>query len=372
MRERLEKLRFISPRVESAWTGNLPEWQHPAIKSEQIAEAVQNRFKKITPLFLHNVSWHQINPDQANALAVAMGDINFPVSVLRSEISNHNNESLFHDSVPTSDSADSLPQTDQEYPRIVPYRPERYGLTASDFDNSTILDIRLNSHRDETGRFAYSAEQLARWDILNTEVPIAGGSWVPSSNFPADVPNIEGLPSKIGQLRTLSKGAAIFVTIDPFHLELDLRRILDAKPDGIIMQLECLAPDGLELAKLVKQTRKWMNQHDGQGIPLWVCPGPIDADDAAKLVALGASAVAIDCWFNEIWDEIESASKGSYASQSQFAHQAHQLASEIHWRAERTMGLLHALKHLPENEGITSLDPKWCKELDLPSLAGFS
>ena len=368
MRARLEKIRFVSPRVESPWTGPPTEWQHTSIPSKLVADVVKERFKKIPPLFLHKTAWHHLQPDQANAIAVALGEMNFPISVLRSEISNQNDESVFHDLADRTNRIDQPSQPDGDYPRLVPYRPERYGLAARDFDNSTIIDIRLNTHRDELGRFAYSAEQLSRWDILKAEVPIAGGSWVPSATFPPDVPDLRGLPSKFAQLRTLSNGAAIFVTLDPFHLELDLPGILEAKPDGIIMQLDCVASGGLELAKLVAQTRNLMNQQGSQDVPLWVVPGSIDPDDAAKLIALGASAVSIDSWFDELWDEIESTSNTGYPSQSHFAHQAHRLSSQIQWRANRTMGLLHSLKRFPENKGLMSLDPAWCKELNLPSL----
>jgi len=372
MRARLEKIKFVSPRAGSLWTGPPSPWQHPALHSDRVSTAVSETFKSLAPLFLHGTAWHHIDRDQANAIALALGDIGIPVTVLRSEISNQNGESTFHDSLRSTEPSDRNQRRTRYYPRLVPYRPERYGLAVSDFDNATVIDIRLNTHRDETGRFAYSAEQLARWDLLKGEAPISGGSWVPSATFPPDVPNLNHLVNKSSQLRTLSKGAAIFITVDPFHLEDDLPGILNAEPDGIILQLECIVSDGLELAKFVMQTRKMMDQLGGQKVPLWVSPGSIDADDAAKLIALGASGIAIDSWFDHLWDEVESTSNSGYASRSHAANQANRLASEIQWHANRTMGLLYSLERLPRDQRLTSLDPTWCQSLGLSRTNVFS
>ena len=48
--------------------------------------------------------------------------------------------------------------------RIVPYRPERYGLSDRDFDDARIIDVRLAMNRDESGRFAFSPEQTMLGD----------------------------------------------------------------------------------------------------------------------------------------------------------------------------------------------------------------
>ena len=122
---------------------------------------------------------------------------NIFTSALKSEISDAAGGSRFHEPVPSTSDADGRKDKIEYLPRIVPYRPERYGLTADDFDNACVIDVHLSTHRDETGRFAYSAEQLSRWDVLQAEIPISGGSWVPSATFPPDVPSMKDLSSKM-------------------------------------------------------------------------------------------------------------------------------------------------------------------------------
>ena len=365
MQERLRKIRFVSPRAETPWTGPPSPWRHP--KLNQADSTGDHKHRIITPLFLHQTAWHQLDPHQANALAVALGQANVMVSVLRSEISTSDNQSLFHD-YPQVDTHQSIAESGEpaaSLPRMVPYRAERYGLTVEDFDQASIIDVRLTTNRDETGRFAYSAEQLARWDVLNAQVPIAGGSWVPSATFPPDVPNMEELRNKFAQLRNLSPSAAIFVTLDPFHLKVDLEGVLANNPDGIIIQFDSIASEGLELATLVVKTRQLINDLGHPSTPLWIVQGEINADDAAKLITLGASGVAIDSWFDHLWAEIQAASSGSFLSQSHYAAQANQLASDIQWYIQRTMGLLHSTEHLPKKQRLTSLDALWRDALQL-------
>lgn len=362
MQARLEKLKFTSPKAESPWTGPPAPWQHPSFSTLALNEAAEKRFKELLPLFLHEPRWHDFENEQANAIAVALAEIEIPVTALRSEVSSSNGDSALHEA--TSPDSTYLP-------RIIPYRPERYGLTVDDFDHATMIDIRLTTHRDETGRFAYSADQLARWDVLKGEVPISGGSWVPSATFPPDVPAIHQLGSKFSQLRALAPNAALFVTLEPFHLEIDLQGVLAAQPDGLILQLDSLALDGLELATMVHKTRELMDRLGKQTTPLWISPGEIGADDAAKLIALGASGVAIDSWFEHLWDEIAASSNSGYASRGHHLNQARRLANEMQWYANRTMGLLHSLNRLPKHERLSSLDVTWCEALNLKKMVSW-
>lgn len=365
MRAKLEKIKLVTPKAESLWTGPPPQWQHPTMDGRSGQNKLKLQLQKLTPFFLHQPKWHHIQPEQANAIAVALGEKKILTSALKSEISDGAGESSFHEPVLLTSDADGRDSEIKYLPRIVPYRPERYGLTADDFDNACVIDVHLSTHRDETGRFAYSAEQLSRWDVLQAEIPIAGGSWVPSATFPPDVPSMKDLPGKFEQLRALSPAAALFVTLDPFHLQDDLNGILSAKPDGIILQLDALQADGFEIAKLVVKARSIMDHSTSKTVPLWVSPGEIDADDAAKLISLGASGIAIDRWFNELWDEIESTDHTSYAPRNHFGNQAQRLADEMEWYVSRTMGLLHSLERLPPDQRLTSFDKEWCDQLGL-------
>ena len=365
MQARLEKLNFTSAKADSPWTGPPAQWQHPSFPTLALNETAEKRFKELLPLFLHEPKWHHFDSEQANAIAVALAEIDLPVTALRSEVSSSNGDSHFHDHSNSDQTDDTTASEAIFLPRIVPYRPERYGLTAEDFDHATMIDVRLTTHRDETGRFAYSADQLARWDVLRGEVPISGGSWVPSATFPPDVPSMHQLGSKFSQLRALAPNAVLFVTLEPFHLMVDLQGVLAAQPDGLILQLDSVALDGLELALMVLKTREQMDRLGNESTPLWISPGEIGADDAAKLIALGASGVAVDSWFEHVWDNITSSSNSGYASRSHHLNQARLLANEMQWYANRTMGLLHSMERFPKRERLTSFDITWCDALNL-------
>ena len=87
-------------------------------------------------------------------------------------------------------------------------------------------------NRDESGRFAFSPEQLERWEATPESHPLAGGGWVPSASFPPDVPSMQQLSSKLNQLRDLSPGAAVFVSIGSYRLDQELAQVVAANPDG--------------------------------------------------------------------------------------------------------------------------------------------
>ncbi len=159
-------------------------------------------------------------------------------------------------------------------------------------------------HRDDTGRFAYSASQIERWEATPSDHPVSGGGWVPSATFPPDVISLQQLGGKFEQLRMLSPSAAVFVSIGPWRLEKELPAVVACQPDGVILRLDELQSDqsdGMELAALTRHARRLVDQAGSRQIPLWIVPGPISVLDAVKLIALGASAVAIDQWCDGMW-----------------------------------------------------------------------
>ncbi|MDC0278957.1 hypothetical protein OAL43_02000 [bacterium] len=370
MQERLQKIRFTTPPTQNFSTGLPARSARRTASTDNKADS--NRI--IAPLFVHSLPWHRIEREQANHIAVALGEIGVMVSALRSEIANSDGYSAFHDAqsepvnqpaTETNQDVSSLPPL----PLIVPYRPERYGLSIKDFASASVIDVRLTMHRDETGRFAYSAEQLARWDLSDSGHLISGGSWVPSSIFPPDVQGSGELKSKFSQLRALAPKASIFVTLDPFHLRDDLPGVLANKPDGLIIRLDTITSEGIELATFVQKTRQMLDKYHGEEISLWIKPGDISPDDAAKLIALGASGIAIDSWLNQAWETIATASmkSGSFSSRATYANNAGMLADAMQDSIDRVFGLLDSLEKLPEDRRLTSLDQKWCDELGLTS-----
>ena len=272
------------------------------------------------PLFWYDPPWHDVSADAADVIATAVAELGVLVSALRRDLSGVDREPGFHaterEENEQDDDAGDSEEAFEPLPRIVPYRPERYGLSDRDFDAARIIDVRLLMTRDPSGRFAYSPQQIERWEATPAGEPLAGGGWVPSATFPPDVASMQHLSSKLSQLRALSPTAAVFVSMGPHRLNKELPEIIANKPDGLILRLDELPLDGLQLASVTRHARQLIDQMVGEEFPLWVVPGEITPDDAVKLIACGASAVAIDDWCNPIIEQVlgDSQQSSSYGS----------------------------------------------------------
>ncbi len=259
------------------------------------------------------------------------------------------------------------------FSRIVPYRPERYGLSDLDFDDARIIDVRLTIRRDDSGRFAFSPDQIQRWEATPEGQPLAGGSWVPAATFPPDVASIKHLSSKLDQLRILSPSAAVFVSVGPFRLEEDLPRIVAAKPDGLMVRLDELRLDGLQLALTVRRCCELARESASRDLPVWVVPGPTTPDDAVKLILLGASGIAIDHWCEPLIHEAVNAPPASSYGYSPPASNATQIDTLIDGTLsgplERFIGLMESLEGRPPSECLAAVDSTWADALDVPELS---
>lgn len=369
MHDRLAKLLLASPPADTSWTGPPPEWRHPMIRR------CDGRQVEIDlPLFWYDPPWYRLPTDRANAVAVAVARLGIVVSAMRSDVASSNDPSSFHDET----IGENEPHDDgsrRALPRIVPYRPERYGLVDRDFDGARIIDVRLTMHRDESGRFAYAASQIERWESTPSGHPASGGSWVPSATFPPDLPSIQHLGTKLDQLRMLSPNAAVFVSIGPWRLEKELVAVAASQPDGVILRLDELASDegdAISLAVLTQHARKLLDRVGSPQTPLWIVPGAISVADAAKLVALGASAVAIDRWCDDLWlgansqDRSAAARLGYSSASSTSSSFLSQLAGEeLQPLLSQFTGLLNSLQLMPPDQQLASLDQQWCEQLGL-------
>jgi hypothetical protein len=304
-------------------------------------------------------------------LAVAVAQCGIPVSALRSDLANADAASPLHNPLASDDQTDGAPPP-TPLPRIVPYRPERYGLEHRDFDDATIIDVRLTMERDETGRFAYSPAQLQRWEGTAKDHPVAGGSWVPSASFPPDVPSIQHLGTKLDQLRLLAPTAAVFVSIEPWRLGKELPAVIRGNPDGVILRLDRVATSGLELAAITTYARRLINEVGSADLPLWIVPGSIVPDDAAKLITLGATAVAIDTWCESLLEVAlgknpSAATRLGYtsllATKSSFLSQV--VTDQLWPRMMRVVGLLNSIQKVPAAERLTSFEVAWRRRLNL-------
>jgi hypothetical protein len=106
-------------------------------------------------------------------------------------------------------------------------------------------------------------------------------------------------------------------------------------------------------------------------------PGEITADDAVKLVACGASAVAIDDWCNQIIEQVTGESQQSpsfaYASPRTNSAYVYELVEEtLSVQIDRFNGLSHSLRAVPKDQRLTCLSQTWAKALGVQflSLAG--
>ena len=368
MQDRLAAIYLVPPAANSPWCGTLGQ----PIKSDinrQDAPAVNIPL----PLFWYDPRWSTLTTSQADQLAIAVSRLNVLVSALRSDLSGSDIEPKFH--APQSDKAEDDAAAAQDptfFPRIVPYRPERYGLSPKDFDQASIIDVRLMMPRDTSGRFAYSPDQIARWES-KPELDEGQGEWVPAATFPPDVDSFEKLSSKLHQLRQLAPTAAVFTSIGPFRMEEEIPLALSSQPDGLIVRLDEVALEPLQLAALTRRARQLMNaakapspaSDQANDTPLWIVPGEITADDAVKLIALGADAIGIDAWCNPLMDPSQFGSSSHYSSRIDFD----ELADEtLYERIERFSGLYMSLQRVPSDQRLGCFSSAWAKALDIKAL----
>ncbi|MGI9474368.1 MAG: hypothetical protein ACR2NZ_22695 [Rubripirellula sp.] len=371
MKDRLDKLCFVPPPVETPWTGPPEETTEHVI---QRADGVSVELER--PLFWYDPPWERVRIDSADMIAATVAQTGVAVSALRSDLSAPEGDPTLHSCEIQDDERNPfVPVSSDPLPRIVPYRPERYGLCDRDFDGARIVDVRLMMNRNMSGRFAFSPQQIERWEATPSSAPLAGGSWVPAATFPPDVDSIENLAYKFEQLRWLAPQAAIFVSIGPHRLVSELGAVLSCAPDGVILRLDELNLIGIELANAVQGTRRWMNDQQASHVPLWVVPGMVTPDDVVKLIALGAAAVAVDCWCDEVIDlavETQQASTSTLGYSSLSPSRDNEVVEMIEYdlaaNVERISGLLHSIQYQPEGHQLASLSADWSHALGIAPL----
>ncbi|MEM9589460.1 MAG: hypothetical protein AAGA03_19415, partial [Planctomycetota bacterium] len=310
MKDLLAPLTFVPPPFDTPWGAGANESRQTEIgRREQTAALLPS------PLFWHSPRWYEMPLELADSLATEVSRLGIVVSALRSELGEADSVPLMHQSSATSKGCES----GTPLPRMVPYRSERIGLNAVDFDDAAIIDVRLALPRDPWGRFSYPPAQVQRWERPAADKPLAGGGWVSAESFPPDVQDQKHLENKVRQLRILSPGAAILLTVSPHRLSDELPSLLSAQPDGVILQLSELDLEGLQLAALVRHARGLLDKQS-PGLALWLVTDEVTADDVAKLVALGADGVAIDCWCEPLWNALLEAHQ---ERASQFGYDPH-------------------------------------------------
>ena len=298
--DRLSTLHLLPPAAPGVWSCN------PLHAVERVIQRGDGTRVSIDlPLFWYDPPWVNLDAEIASALAAAVAEMDVMVSALHSDVTadlGANRETpAFFKALESSPGAGVAPRY---LPRMMPYRIERYGVWPEDFDQARIVDVRLSPSRDASGRYAYSPTQMKRWERPSDDAPIAGGGFVAGGTFPTDIVSLPQAQIKLNQLRRLSPTAAVFVSIGPYRLDDEIGAALVAKPDGIILRMDLPEFEGIQLAALVRRARKVLADKDHASMPLWVVPGEVSPSDVAKLIALGASAVAIDAWCNRLIGDI--------------------------------------------------------------------
>lgn len=381
--QQLAPLCLPPPPTATAWQGVTTQSPHH--------EIVRRDGGTVTiplPLFWYAPDWYQVEVDLADLLAAAISERGILVAALRSELGPPDQQPLLYGAAPSDQPGGSANETltaagsNQSAPvstppRIVPYRPERYGLAGQDFDGAAIIDVRLTLTRDPSGRFAFPPAQLERWESTPADEPVGGGAWVPAASFPPDVVSIDHLASKLMQLRALSPSAAVFVSLWPYRLTEELPQLVGAGPDGIILRLDRLSLDGLQLARLVRTARSLLDQTGAKAMPLWIATaGEIVPEDAVKLIALGASAVGIDGWCRQVRDHAvhsrtsSTAARLGYAAAESDSVEAllTMIDNQMGERLERFLGHYLTLSQVDVAQQLGSFDPHWAEALGVSQL----
>ena len=326
------------------------------------------------PLFWDSPPWHTWPPVVAEAIFLAMQSRGLLVSALESELG-RTRVANDNGSQATPPAASTNP-TDSELgiPRMLPYRNERYGLNDVDFDHAMVVDVQLSPLRDHTGRFAYSATRLGRWEATPEDQPLSGGGWIPAMTLPPDVPSLSQLNSKVEQLRVLAAHAAIVLSVTPEWIDDHLSDLINAKPDAILIRMGQIRMTGIAFAQF---TRRLLNRVETiEKIPIWLSPprtlmkNSLSVSDSIKTIALGVSAIAIDSWLDEIIDEFdEIATPSSFVADPMkvvMPEVEEILTRRLDPDLENFVGLLSTLVHEQPQDLLGTFDPEVAAMLDLP------
>lgn len=315
-----------------------------------------------SPLFWDSPPWYTWPPIVAEAIFLAMQSRGLLVSALESELGR------------VGQMIQGPSDCELGIPRMLPYRNERYGLADVDFDHAMVVDMRLSPRRDHTGRFAYSAMRLGRWEATPDDQPLSGGGWIPAMTLPPDVPDLQRLSSKVAQLRVLAPGAAVILSVTPEWIDDHLADLIAAEPDAILIRLGQIRMTGIAFAQF---TRRLLSRVETiQRIPIWLSPPksltkrPLSVSDSIKTIALGVSAIAVDSWLEGVIEEFDEIAAPSSFSADPMRIAMSQVEEILTRRFDPDLeyftGLLSTLVHEQPSELLGTFDPEIAQLLDLP------
>jgi hypothetical protein len=294
-------------------------------------------------LFWDDPMWHYVKPSVADHWAKAVSTLGIAVAALTRDVATQTSSSSWMD--------------DANLPRILPYRNERFGIQRSDFDRADAIDVRLTRHRSEEGRWGYNQQELQRLGVVTQQ------SFVASMGLPPEITKVGQLERTIDALRGLTEGRSkILVSVSAASVAQDFPALMSLNWDGFVLRGDDDGFDGLILASILQEMRTQLTSIGKKDSMLWVVPPPLSADNIAKLIVLGADAVAVDAWCDPfLWNSSDPTSFLSSGDRC-----LNQVQTKIGGDVDRVRGLVHAAKHRQSSSALGTTDPEISHRLGLP------
>ena len=327
-----------------------PKIQHAEVRAEvSIGTWQLSRDASInlpSRLFWCDPPWYRYENSLADKIAIAVANQGITVSAARWDLSTDSLPSAYHDG-PGARS------------RMLPYRPERFGVSFDDFDQVSSIDLRLVPESDAAGVPVLDLGKVSHFGLGEAIGKEAAIPPLPSLTLPPDVEGMDQLRPKMNQLHALAPQAALFVSILPQRLSEDLPILLAQNPDGVILRCEAASMDALSVTKVLCQSLNLARQA-GNNVSILLAPGKLTGNDAIKLLRVGASAIAIDHWCDELLEEIDQRLSDPSRSGTVTEQMIEQLAKEyLGDRIER----FAASQTTQQVCNLTANDPAWIDAL---------
>ncbi len=281
------------------------------------------------PLLWYDPLWHHSGIDRCRDVAVAFAQAGVIVSALHRELSQ-------------SDDGDES----RFAPRLAAHRCDRTGFIARDFEDVTIIDLRLAVSPNRYGRIAYDSRRVARWRHVDPSQVNSECRGHDGMVFPPDWSSLDSMVAKVSQLRCLST-AAVFVSFDEDNANVILPAAIQSGCDGLIIVCN---DDPVESILQARQQIALLDVE--RSVSLWVVsPAITEPLHCVICLALGANGVAIDRHCNDFFlNGLGAAAKDSQQVAARYGHAANNVSKDSintaakqivdDW-AESIRGLLH-------------------------------
>ena len=237
-------------------------------------------------LYWDDPPWGYVDPQAADRIALAVSNEGIRVSGLAVEWSTAAQPSTF--------------LANPRARRMLPYRPEREGLSSDDFSRCEIIDLRLDRAIRADGGYGYDARDLHRWGEIDADELAVSDGVRHGFAFPVELKRVDQLDLKIDQLRRVAPpGTRIFGSVSTHQTLKSLGDVPHAALDGWILRVR---RQESETGRWVRCIERWMKRlgQNRPATPLWVSPPAMPPASAVKLLAIGVRAIACDAWCDRI------------------------------------------------------------------------